>query len=257
MHLLARLLGRYYSAEAKQARQTCGGEMSSIAIHADVTRWQWLRSSQFDLTFILGLPALGIATGCIVTWRPEWFVPILIVDFWFLGYHHVISTYTRLCFDRKSLAESRLLIFGLLPLVAVVTIALVGVVGVWAIVSVYFYWQWFHYTRQSWGISRMYRGKDREAFYEDGWIDQAIFYALPVLGILYRSYQDPGKFIGLICRSFRLAVACGNSGRFDGGFARILDFAPHPSLVASAARCSAYALHGEPLRYLRRRLSHD
>ena len=37
--------------------------MSLIAIHADVTRWHWLRSSQFDLTFILGLPVLGIATG--------------------------------------------------------------------------------------------------------------------------------------------------------------------------------------------------
>jgi hypothetical protein len=119
----------------------------------------------------------------------------LILDLWFLGYHHVISTYTRLCFDRKSLAESRLLIFGLLPLVALVTLALAWIVGVWVIISVYFYWQWFHYARQSWGISRMYRGKNREALYEDGWIDQAIFYALPVLGILYRSYQDPGKFI--------------------------------------------------------------
>ena len=171
--------------------------MTSIAIHADVTRWRWLRSPQFDLTFILGLPLLGIVTGLVVTWRPEWFIPILIVDLWFLGYHHVISTYTRLCFDRKSLDESRLLIFGLLPLVALVTLAVVWVVGVWAIVSVYFYWQWFHYTRQSWGISRMYRGKDREALYEDGWIDQAIFYALPVLGILHRSSQDPGKFLGL------------------------------------------------------------
>ena len=92
------------------------------------------------------------------------------------------------------------MVFGLLPLVAVVTVAVVWVVGLWAIVSVYFYWQWFHYTRQSWGISRMYRGKDREALYEDGWIDQAIFYALPVLGILYRSYQDPGKFLGLDLR---------------------------------------------------------
>ena len=151
----------------------------------------------------------------------------------------------------------RLLIFGLLPLVAVVTIAVVWVVGVWAIVSVYFYCR-FDYTRQSWGISRMYRPQDREALYEHGWIDQAIFYALPVLGILYRSYQDPGKFLGLDLQVIpTAAVACGNSGRFDGGFARILDIAPHPSLVASAARCSAYALHGEPLCYLRRRLSHD
>jgi hypothetical protein len=171
--------------------------MASIAIHAESKRWHWLRSAQFDLSFVLGIAALGIVTGVVVTWRPEWFWPILIFDLWFLGYHHVISTYTRLCFDRKSFADSGFLVFGLLPMVAAGTLAIAWFVGLWAIVSVYFYWQWFHYTRQSWGISRMYRAKDRDELYEDGWIDQAIFYSLPVLGVLYRSWQDPGKFIGL------------------------------------------------------------
>lgn len=170
--------------------------MVSIAIHAEAKRWHWLRSAQFDLSFIWGIAALGIVTGFVVTWQPSWFWPILIFDLWFLGYHHVISTYTRLCFDRKSFADSGFLVFGLLPLVTVGTIAVAWFVGLWAIISVYFYWQWFHYTRQSWGISRMYRGKDRDELYEDGWLDQAIFYSLPVLGVLYRSYQDPGTFIG-------------------------------------------------------------
>jgi hypothetical protein len=170
--------------------------MVSTAIYAETKQWHWLRSPQFDLSFIIGIAALGIVTGFVVTWQPEWFWPILIFDLWFLGYHHVISTYTRLCFDRRSFADSRFLIFGLLPLVAVGTLAVAWIVGLWAIISVYFYWQWFHYARQSWGISRMYRAKDRDELYEDGWIDQAIFYALPVLGIVYRSYEDPGKFIG-------------------------------------------------------------
>ena len=80
---------------------------------------------------------------------------------------------------------------------AIGTLAAAYFVGLWVIVSIYFYWQWFHYARQSWGISRSYRGKERSALYEDGWLDQAIFYALPVLGILYRSHQDAGLFIGL------------------------------------------------------------
>jgi hypothetical protein len=172
----------------------------SVASDARPLRWNWLRSAQFDLSLIVGLPALGIGTGLIVKAFPHLFVPILVLDLWFLGYHHVISTYTRLCFDRKSWESSRFLVFGLLPLVAMGTLLVAAVLGLWAIVSVYFYWQWFHYTRQSWGISRAYRGKDREALYEDGWLDQAIFYALPVLGILFRSYQDPGTFIGLELR---------------------------------------------------------
>jgi len=31
--------------------------------------------------------------------------------------------------------------------------------------------------------------------YEDGYLDQAIFYALPITGVIYRSYQDPDQFL--------------------------------------------------------------
>jgi hypothetical protein len=171
--------------------------LATRVLAANLADWHWLRSRQFDLTFILGIPLLSLFTGFVVIFFPQFFLPILIFDLWFLGYHHVISTYTRLCFDKKSLQSSWFLIFGLLPMVALVTLLAAWQLGLWIIISTYFYWQWFHYARQSWGISRAYRGKDRDAQYEDGWIDQAVFYALPVLGILYRSYQNPGKFIGL------------------------------------------------------------
>ena len=46
-------------------------------------------------------------------------------------------------------------------------------------------------------MSRAYRGRDPHAPYEDGLLDQAIFYVLPVLGILYRSYQEPKEFLRL------------------------------------------------------------
>lgn len=181
--------------------------MTDGAVFAPRVRWAWLRNAQFDLSFIIGLPTLAMAVGMVVVWQPALFVPILIFDLWFLGYHHVIATYTRLCFDRKSFAERWPLLVILLPLVAATTLAVAYFVGLWIIVSIYFYWQWFHYTRQSWGISRAYRGKERSALYEDGWIDQAVFYALPILGILYRSYQDPGKFIGLELRVLPVPAA--------------------------------------------------
>jgi len=128
--------------------------------------------------------------------EPSLFWPILFLNLWLLGYHHVVSTYTRLCFDGQSFSESKFLIFGLLPIVAIVTLLIAKFVGLWAIFSIYFYWQLFHYARQSWGISRAYRGKDRHAHYEDGWVDKAIFYSVPTLGMLHRSYQNPDKFLG-------------------------------------------------------------
>ena len=61
--------------------------------------WAWLHSTRFDISFILGVPLAAFLTGIIVVNNPQWFVPILIVDLWLLGYHHVVATYTRLCFD--------------------------------------------------------------------------------------------------------------------------------------------------------------
>src|SRR5262245_31891000 len=157
----------------------------------------WIRNARFDLPFIIGIVAVAAATGSTIIMVPQLFWPVLSLDLWFLGYHHVISTYTRICFDKKCFREHGVLVYGLLPAVAAITLLVAWQVGVWVIVSVYFYWQWWHYTRQSWGISRAYRGKDRQAMYEDGWLDQAIFYSVPVLGILSCSHEAQPTFIGL------------------------------------------------------------
>jgi hypothetical protein len=164
--------------------------------------WRWLRGPEFDLVFVLGILALAVVTSAAVVMNPSLFYPILIVDLWLLGYHHVISTYTRLCFDKQSFMESRFLVLGVFPLILGVTALAAWTFGIWIVITVYFYWQWWHYTRQSWGISRAYRGKDANALYESGWLDQAIFYSLPVVGILWRSYQDPGVFLGMEIRVF-------------------------------------------------------
>lgn len=157
----------------------------------------WMRNATFDVGFIFGLLGLSAATGLILLWQPDLFYPILVIDLWFLGYHHVIATFTRICFDKESFQEHKFLALGLLPFIIVLTLGMVLLFGLWTVVTVYFYWQWWHYTRQSWGISRAYRGKDRDAKYEDGWLDQAIFYAVPVFGILNRSAEQHTTFIGM------------------------------------------------------------
>lgn len=169
----------------------------SLAVQSESSAdWRWLYSQRFDLFFILGFLGIALAIVALVIGHTALFIPILLADLWLLGYHHVISTYTRLCFDKESFRQHKGLIFGLLPAVAIGTLALAWGMGVWAVFSLYFYWQWFHYTRQSWGVSRAYRAKEPDALYEDGWLDQAIFYAIPVTGVLYRSWQGPQKFLG-------------------------------------------------------------
>jgi hypothetical protein len=161
----------------------------------------WLRDQRFDLIFIVGLTALGIAAGVAATMNPRLLLPILLADLWLLGYHHVISTFTRLCFDRDSLRRYNFLIFGL-PFV-VTTLCLCAVLitsDIWIIVSVYFYWQWFHYARQSWGIAQAYRRKTGHSLPQPSLFDTVLFYALPVAGVISRSAESVDTFLSMPIR---------------------------------------------------------
>ena len=171
-----------------------------LALRSSTLRW--MQDARFDSIFILGLPILALLCGLATTLNPTTFYPILLLDLWLLGYHHVISTYTRLCFDKESLQENRFLVFGLTPIVAAATLLIAWQVGLWAIITIYFYWQWWHYTRQSWGVKRVYRRKDPNAHYENDYIEKIVFYALPVFGVLHRSAENHARFLGFELRSF-------------------------------------------------------
>jgi hypothetical protein len=120
---------------------------------------------------------------------------------WLLGYHHVVSTYTRLCFDRDSFITHRFLVLWLPLLVLAATVLLAVGIGPWVLATVYLYWQWFHYTRQSWGISQGYRRKSGGLVTDGVRLSMVTFYLLPLWGILHRSHQAPGEFLGLELRT--------------------------------------------------------
>ncbi len=160
----------------------------------------WLRGRAFDLHFIFGIAALALLSGWAVVVEPRLFVPILLADLWLLGYHHVIATYTRLCFDRESFRRHRFLVLGLPPLILAAVVGLGYGIGLWVLASIYLYWQWFHYTRQSFGIASAYRRKAGGAMDGNPLLDKAIFYAVPLWGIAHRSAQDPGIYLGLELR---------------------------------------------------------
>jgi len=158
----------------------------------DIPRSGWLRSAHFDLTYVLGISVLALLAGWTVVTNPRLFPAVFFLNAWLLGYHHVISTFTRLTFDRESFNEHKFLI-AWLPLIVLSAVVLACVLlGGWILTTVYLYWQWWHYTRQSYGISRIYQ---RKAGLEDVLLNKLVIYALPLWGILFRSYQNPQKFL--------------------------------------------------------------
>lgn len=176
-------------------------------------RFYWLRDLRFDAVFLLLPLVTGIFFATICNWQLAAFATILTYDLWLLGYHHVISTYTRIAFDWKSAKEHNFLVFILPFLVLGTTFTLYYFLGSWIIATVYFYWQWFHYCRQSYGVSRYYLGRSKNPsspLYSP--IYTMALYALPVTGILYRSWQKPETFLGMnlwvLPTSYEVVVAC-------------------------------------------------
>jgi hypothetical protein len=170
--------------------------MTDLALSAQ-PRPGYLLNSGFDSLFVLGLPIFALLSALVVIQQPSLFPIVLAMDLWFFGYHHVVATYTRLCFDRESFRQHRFALFYLPPLVLAATLAVGLGIGVWAIVTIYLYWQWFHYARQSWGIAQIYRRKAEHKFTEPEWFSKLAFWAVPVWGILQRSAEQPAAFIGL------------------------------------------------------------
>ena len=154
----------------------------------------WLRSRDFDLGFIGGTALLALVSGAVVVADPSLFLLVLMLDLWLLGYHHVVSTFTRLCFDRESFRTHRfLVVWAPLGVLAGVTAMAVGGLP---LASVYLYWQCFHYTRQSYGIAQIYKRKADCELGEPAWLERAAIYLLPLWGILHRSQQGPDTFLG-------------------------------------------------------------
>lgn len=167
--------------------------MTTTAAHSG-----WLYSRSFDGFFIYGVAALAVACGLLAYWVPAIAPAVIMANLWALGYHHVIGTFTRLCFDRESHRRSILLIYALFPAVAGIVVLLTQTVGLWTIATIYLYGQWFHYARQSWGVSRAYERTAPQGYVADrSWQTQLAFYSFPAWGILYRSYQNPDSFLGL------------------------------------------------------------
>lgn len=159
----------------------------------------WLRGPAFDLTLILGVLVLALVLGGAATASPALFGAVLVVDLWLLAYPHVASTFTRVAFDREGVRRHWFLLFVCPPLVLAGTAGLTFSGGVIALNTLYYTWQSWHYTRQSYGIARAYHRPAVTAFGRHGpdRLSDAVIYAFPIWGLLHRSAQGNHQFYGM------------------------------------------------------------
>src|SRR3954462_160579 len=95
--------------------------------------------------------------GGAAAWVPSLFLPLLTFHTWCFGFDHVIATYTKLAGLPEDRRRNRVLLCLLPPLLFAATLATGQSAGIGALNTIYFVFQWFHTTRQSWGIAQHYR----------------------------------------------------------------------------------------------------
>jgi hypothetical protein len=157
----------------------------------------WLKDRPSDLTLIFGVTVLACAMGAAVAVRPPLFVPLLFIHSWFFSFDHVASTFTKLAGLPEDRRRNRFLIFGLPPLVFSALLLAGNRWGVEPLASAYFLFQWFHTTRQSWGIAQHYRRAAGGLPQEPGWLCELTMWSLPVWGLLNRCSERPGRFLSM------------------------------------------------------------
>lgn len=155
----------------------------------------WLKDPPFDLTLIVGVTALACAMGGAVAAWPALFLPLLTFHTWCFGFDHVIATYTKLAGLPEDRRRNRLLIVALPPVVFAATLAVGQSAGISVLNTTYFLFQWFHTTRQSWGIAQHYRRAAGGMAWDPPWLSELTLWALPVVGMLHRCRQQPEKFL--------------------------------------------------------------
>jgi hypothetical protein len=170
--------------------------MESIAhhiLHLSRLDISWFRNSNFDLILTLGVLALALLLGSIGLISETCFHWVLFIDIWFLAHLHLAAMYTRLVFDRYSFEHYRFLIIGLPPIVLIITAMIVWFTQSFVLITGYYLWQTWHYTRQSYGISRAV-GNGQNLLIHD--YTPYIIFLFPISGLLYRAYQSSDVFYG-------------------------------------------------------------
>ena len=83
--------------------------MQPVAATATASARGFVWNETFDVTLLVAPMAFGLLAAAVVTSNPALYAAVVLADLWFLGYHHVVSTYTRLGFSSRGLLRNRFL----------------------------------------------------------------------------------------------------------------------------------------------------
>jgi len=153
-----------------------------------------LDDARFVRALVVATPGLGLVAGVAAAALPGAWPWILGADLWLLSFPHVASTFTRTAFRADDRRQHRALLVALPVAAVALSAALAGVGGVGLLTTVYFFWQSFHYLRQSRGIHRALRQAAGRS--PDDPLSDAVLHLVALWCLLHRCAQGPRLFFG-------------------------------------------------------------
>ncbi|MCZ8155692.1 MAG: hypothetical protein O9264_06215 [Leptospira sp.] len=164
-------------------------------MHSATFEKSWIKGPYFDLAFIFGIVLLaGLMSGITVFW-PLLFIPVLTVHSWLFGYEHLWATFTKLIAHPDDRKRHRTLIF-IAPGFVLIGIVSVGYTfELRGLYVLYFFGQFFHTVRQSWGIAQTYRRTAGGIKWDPIRLSEITLWSVPIWGLLHRCAQQPEEFL--------------------------------------------------------------
>ncbi|MDX1918071.1 MAG: hypothetical protein SFT81_02885 [Candidatus Caenarcaniphilales bacterium] len=140
-----------------------------------------------------------------------WSMPILIVaEGALFATPHFLSTFVRVLSDPAETERHRFNLF-LLPILLFAGLmswsTLFGTEMIWIFGSLYFYWQWWHHARQSFGLGRYYQSQDQILAPQDRLLNDLALWTVALLGIALRSTAAGEQYEGIPIQTIHLPVS--------------------------------------------------
>ncbi len=151
--------------------------------------------TRFDLLFIFGTLTLASTMASVTVFWPLLFIPMLTLHSWLFGYEHLWATYTKLLLHPDDRRRHQTLIL-LVPILVLVGILLLGqTFGLKGIYVLYFFGQFFHTVRQSWGLTQVYRRRAGGIAWDSERLSELTIWSVPIWGFLHRCAERPDEFL--------------------------------------------------------------
>jgi hypothetical protein len=132
---------------------------------------------------------------------------LLLFETLFFANPHLISSYLRVYTQKAEIEKYQIYTIYIPIFLLTILVLTYGLNGLWWIGSVYFYWQWWHHARQSFGIGRKYAKYQLNVSNFDLSLNDYIIWVLASIGIILKSNLANDYYEGIPLRVLHLPGA--------------------------------------------------